>query len=245
MRPGCRAWPARTCRCRCRSIRTGGARPSLEASVAASSLDLSQLVPPKGKQPSAAPARAHHLFSDARLPFDTLPALDTKADVRIERLVLPNRVALKALHAGVVLKNDHLELQPVMFNVAGGAVSGRATLDVTQGKATRLAISLEGKGISLEELAEEAGRAKQITGGRAGAFNDVMGERECHVYGGAQTACLARNRMRSRGTSVLDCTAIRQERHARQASSEVGKSVPRLSVPGPWLPPLSHSHQEA
>lgn len=115
------------------------------------------------------------LFSDAPLQFPTLSALDAKADVRIERLVLPNGVALKSVHAGLLLKNGHLELRPLMFNVAGGAVSGRATLVATQGNAPRLAVSLEGKGISLEELAAEAGRAKQITGGRTDLTINLSG----------------------------------------------------------------------
>lgn len=157
------------------TIRTAGGRPSLGASVAGSSLDLSQLAQPKGKHPSAGRVGERRLFSDAPLPFPTLPALDVKADVRIERLVLPNRVALKAVQAGLALKNGHLELQPLRFNVAGGAVSGRATLDATQGKAPRLAVSLEGKGISLEELATELGRAKQITGGRTNLAINLSG----------------------------------------------------------------------
>lgn len=159
------------------TLRTEGGRPSFDASIAASSLDLSQFAQPKGKHPSptATASRERHLFSDAPLPFRELPAVDVQADVRIEQMVLPSSVVLKAVHAGFVLKNGHLELQPLMFNVAGGAVSGQATLDTTQGKTPRLAVKLEGKGISLEELATEAGWAKLISGGRTDLAIDLSG----------------------------------------------------------------------
>ena len=157
------------------TLRAGGGRPSLDASIAASSLDLSQFAQPKGKHPSPSAAARESLLSDAPLPFRELPALDVQADVRIEQMVLPNSVVLEAVHVGLVSKNGHLQLQPVMFHVAGGAVSGQATLDATQGKTPRLAVKLEGTGISLEELGAEVGRAKQISGGRTDLAIDLSG----------------------------------------------------------------------
>ena len=90
-------------------------------------------------------------------------------------MILPNSVGLEAVHAGLVVKNAHLELQQVMFHVAGGAVSGQARLDTPHGKTPSLAVKLEGKGISLEQLASEAGRAKQISGGRTDFAIDLSG----------------------------------------------------------------------
>ena len=159
------------------TLSTGVARPLLDASIVALSLDLSQFAQAKGKHagPDAATSQGHYVISDAPLPFRELPAIDVQADVRIEQMIAPNRVVLKSLRAGIALKNGHVGLQPLMFHVAGGVVTGHMTLDDMQGKAPRLAVKLEGKGVSLEELAGAVGRAKQISGGRADLAIDLSG----------------------------------------------------------------------
>lgn len=145
-------------------LKTGDAQPALDVSASTAALDLSKFLPSPDKHPEAKPQR--YLFSEANLPLVDMTGFNITANLSVEHLFLPNKISIKSLHTKLALKNGNLALQPFSFKLGGGAVNGWAKLEAKPGKLPGISFGLEGKGISLEELAADAGQAKQISGGR-------------------------------------------------------------------------------
>jgi len=146
-------------------VKTGGARPYVNATLKSPLVELAQGAPGApagGKSGGARPAR---LFSAEPFPLDALRAFDADLEASIGRLVLPNRLPVEGLNVKAALKNGRLDAQPLQATIGGGAVVARATLDATRGRAPSLALNVDGKGISAEKVAAALGHAGTVSGG--------------------------------------------------------------------------------
>lgn len=166
-------------------------RPRVTADLSARRIDLAALLmalppaPAAGSGPSsAAPAGGTEtrLFSADPLPLDSLRAVDAKATIKADAVVLPGGIELAHAVVDIQLDKGRLKIAPLDAGLAGGTVNGAVTLDATgdravldgrldadavgaakllaqlkqtellQGAPTNLAIRLNGKGASVREV---------------------------------------------------------------------------------------------
>ncbi|HSD50682.1 MAG TPA: AsmA family protein, partial [Candidatus Methylomirabilis sp.] len=128
------------------ALAIGGPRPKIRTQLASTLLDLSELVPEgKAAQPAAArsqkaqtPSQDKRVFPADPLPLSGLRAADADLDLKVDRMVLPNKLSVEALVARVMLSNGRLEIQPVSARIGGGGVNGNVTLDASTGKTASL-----------------------------------------------------------------------------------------------------------
>jgi uncharacterized protein involved in outer membrane biogenesis len=156
------------------SVRTDAARPHVSAHLAAKEIDLAQLAGP-ARKPAPTGSR---VFSDAPFPLEPLRAFDGDAELTIDRLVLPNRLPLEAVRARATLKGGHLDAQPLAASVGGAPVSGRVLLNASMPASPTLAVSVDGKGLSLEKVAAALGHAGAVAGGSTDLAIQLTGPAE-------------------------------------------------------------------
>jgi uncharacterized protein involved in outer membrane biogenesis len=149
------------------AIKLAGARPAFDVSMTSPSLDLTRLIQgADGKpQPAPPPSSRRRLFGEEPVPLDSLGLVDARVEARIGRLVLPNAVPLQAVHLVLVARNRKLEVSPLAFTLARGAVTGKVALDAPPGATPHVQARLDAAGIRLDELAAASGRPGQISGG--------------------------------------------------------------------------------
>ena len=143
---------------------TQGEPWQLDASLKAGKLDLTRAWPKRetsGAQ-SAAAGGQRQLFGDERLPIATLPDVRAKVALRIDQLLLAGS-PLSAVIANVDLVPSALKLEPLSFDVAGGAVHGSVVLNA--GTTPRLNVQIAATNLSAEALARAMG-SNHVGGGR-------------------------------------------------------------------------------
>ena len=93
------------------AVSVGAPRPKVRAQLTSPLLDLSELFPADGRaqaKPAAAPTPAgpskeRRMFTADPLPLESLKAADADLDVKIDRLLLPNKMPIEALVVRLVL----------------------------------------------------------------------------------------------------------------------------------------------
>jgi uncharacterized protein involved in outer membrane biogenesis len=157
------------------TVRRDTPRPELAAIMESPLLDLSVLDAGGRERGHAAPLRGRRLFSDAPLPFEALRQLDGHAELRVARLLIPNKLQLESVLVHLALRDGRLEADPVELVVGGGTVAGKVAVDAAPGRAPVLSARFQGSGISLERLAAETGYGHGVSGGRADLNLDISG----------------------------------------------------------------------
>lgn len=165
------------------AVSVGGPRPRLRARLASSLLDLAELFPQAGSARTGAatpgkapePAKDKRLFPADPLPFDPLKRADADVELKVDRLVLPDKLPIDALALRLVLAGGRLEVQPLSSRVGGGAVGGRVTLDMSAGTAASLAAKLDAKAVDLGQVLQAMGRPDLVTGVRTDLSLDLKG----------------------------------------------------------------------
>ena len=163
------------------SVAMGGPRPKLTAQLASPLLDLAELYPAAGGAPASAPqkpaepSQEKRMFPADPLPLEALKAADADLDLKIDRLVLPNKMPVEALTAHLVLANGRLEVQPFSSRIAGGAISGRLSLDASAGKTGALASKLDAKAVDLGQLMQQMGHGDLVSGVKTDLSLDLKG----------------------------------------------------------------------
>ncbi|HSB73642.1 MAG TPA: AsmA family protein [Candidatus Methylomirabilis sp.] len=165
------------------AVSKGAPRPRVSAKLASPLLDLSELLPAGGgaqAKPSAArtpaePSKDKRMFPADPLPLAPLKAADADLDVKIDRLVLPNKMPIEALAVRLVLAGGRLEIQPFSSRVGGGAIGGRLALDASSGNAVALATKIDAKGVDLGQLMQQAGNPDLVTGAKTDLAIDLRG----------------------------------------------------------------------
>ena len=153
------------------SIKTGGKRPAIVANLKAPSLDLS------GRKPSSQSAEKSggRVFSDEPFPLELLKTIDADVDVKIDRLILTNKLPVEALQVFVSVQNGILKINPLTAAVGGGNIKADLTLAATGKKTPHLKIKANGKNISGEKLAAAMGYAGSISGGSTDVTINLSG----------------------------------------------------------------------
>ncbi len=163
------------------SVAMGGPRPKLTAQLASPLLGLAELYPAAGGAPAPAPqkpaepTREKRMFPADPLPFEGLKAADADLDLKIDRLVLPNKIPIEALTVRLVLAAGRLEVQPFSSRIAGGAISGRLGLDASAGKTGALISKIDAKAIDLGQLMQQMGHGDLVSGVKTDLSLDLKG----------------------------------------------------------------------
>jgi uncharacterized protein involved in outer membrane biogenesis len=147
------------------AVKTAGARPYVNAALKSPLVDLAQGAAGAPAGRNGGGARPPRVFSEVPFPLELLRWFDAHLQASIARLVLPNRFPIEGLQVKAALKNGRLDVQPFQATIGGGAVAGRATLDAARGRAPTLALNVDGKGISAEQVATAMGHAGTVSGG--------------------------------------------------------------------------------
>ncbi len=166
------------------ALALGGPRPRVKAQLASTLLDLSELpVPSAGAaQPGAArsqkvpaPSQDKRVFSGDPLPLSGLKAADADLDLKVNRLVLPDKLPVEALAARVVLSGGRLEVQPLSAQVGGGSMNGSINLDASAAKTAALAAKIDAKGIDLGQVLRQMGQSEMVTGAKTDVVLNIRG----------------------------------------------------------------------
>ena len=115
------------------------------------------------------------MFPADPLPLSGLKAADADLDLKVDRLVLPNKLSLEALVARVMLSNGRLEIQPVSTRIGGGAMNGNVTLDASTGKTASLAAKIDAKAMDLGQVLRQMGHAEMVTGAKTDVAMNLRG----------------------------------------------------------------------
>jgi uncharacterized protein involved in outer membrane biogenesis len=126
-------------------------------------------------QKPQAPSQDKRLFPADPLPLSGLKAADADLDLKVDRLVLPNKLSVEALVARVILSNGRLEFQPVSTRIGGGAMNGNVTLDASTGKTASLAGKIDAKAIDLGQVLRQMGHPEMVTGAKTDITLNIRG----------------------------------------------------------------------
>jgi len=173
------------------TIWIAGPRPRLKAQLTSTLVDLSELLPRDGAMRTGAasqkiPAASEdkRVFPADPLPLSVLKTADADLDLKVDRLVLPNKFSVETLAARVALSGGRVEVQPFGTRIGGGAVTGQIALDASSEKAASLAAKLDAKAIDLNQVLRQMGNPDLVTGiktdvalnlrGSGGSVRDLM-----------------------------------------------------------------------
>jgi hypothetical protein len=165
------------------AISVGAPRPKVRAQLSAALLDLAELLPSGSgapAKPSAAgtpaqPSKDKRVFTADPLPVASLKAADADLDVKIDRLVLPNKMPIEALTARLVLAAGRLEIQPFSSRVGNGVLGGRVALDGSSGTTAALTTKIDAKGVDLGRLMQQMGNPDLVAGAKTDLAVDLRG----------------------------------------------------------------------
>jgi len=154
------------------TISMGGPRLKVKAQLASTLLDLFELFPKGGAIPQSPsppkkvsePSKEKRLLPAIPLPLGGLKAADADLDLKVDRLVLPNKLSVEALAGRLVLSGGRLEVQPLRARIGGGAITGRIDLDASTGKTAILAARIDAKGMDLGQVLRQMGNPDLVTG---------------------------------------------------------------------------------
>jgi uncharacterized protein involved in outer membrane biogenesis len=165
------------------TIPLGGPRPAIKAQLASKLLDLSELFPGgeatrPGAAPSReppAPSREKRVFPADHLPLGGLKAADADLEVKLDRVVLPNKLTAEAVALRLRLAGGRLEVDPLAGRIAGGTLQGRVLLDASAGKTAALAAKLDAKRVNLGQVLRELGKPDLVSGTPTDLALDLRG----------------------------------------------------------------------
>lgn len=136
-------------------------------------VDLAEIAPASGKKDEAAKKSADgRVFPADPLPLDGLKAADADVDVKIAKLVLPNKVALDGIEARLLLNNGRLETKPFALKLGGGDVAANLVLDAS---AKTLNLAVDGKQVVAGNIARDMGNSDMFSGGPTDIHVDLKG----------------------------------------------------------------------
>lgn len=149
----------------------GGPRPRAKAQLASGLLDLAELFPSEatgkagaaGVQKSRQSGADRWVFPADPLPLGGLKAADADLVIKVDRLILPNRLTVEAVAAHLVLSGGRLEVQPLGLRIGGGSAAGQVALDASAGEAATLVARIDAKGIDLGQALKQMGNPDLVT----------------------------------------------------------------------------------
>lgn len=142
--------------------------PALQLALHSDSLDLARLYPAHRAGPPAPDVQGDaRVFPDTPFPTVKLPSLSIQADLRTERLVLPNGLELGAVQLRGSSRADRIDIAQLDFGLARGRfnVAG-AWLQPAASASPRVSIQAKARGVAMDALLALLRRETMISGGR-------------------------------------------------------------------------------
>lgn len=137
-----------------------GERPSVTASLATDTLDLSKF---SGEATEGKAAKSDKVFSAEPLPLDGLKAADVVLNFKANKLVTTSGT-LDNMNLAMTLKNGKLNVAPFSGNIAGGSITAKVSLDGSNGKTASLKKDVSIKQVELGQLPQFKGKDTIIGG---------------------------------------------------------------------------------
>jgi uncharacterized protein involved in outer membrane biogenesis len=185
-------------------------RPVAKGTIVIPEIDLSKFAPPSATA-STAPDDGR-VFSADPLPWDMIGANDADVKISIGKVITTSGLALTDVSLPVKASNGRLTAAPLSFAVAGGTISGDATLNAGE---KSVALKAQGKGFTAAEIATTFGKDALITQGPidlslnvrgAGlSLRDVMA-----ALDGSLIIGMGESRIRNEALNVPGATALLQ-----------------------------------
>lgn len=147
-------------------------RPQVTAELSSRKIDVAGLkstMPASPAPPAASPgasggAESGRIFPAAPLPLDGLKAIDVKASLKADEIVLPGGAELTRTAFDLKLEKGRLRVEPLQATVSGGSLKGAVSLDAS-GKMPALSLTLAGQGVQTAALLEKLGVSGFLQGG--------------------------------------------------------------------------------
>lgn len=155
-----------------------GARPRLDGTITAATIDLTELMPaekkgagngsgtPSGERTSQ---RADKVFPADPLPLDGLKAADTKLAIAVARLIAPG-AKLDDISADISLDNGNLAITPFGFVLSGSRFDGNVSLSGRKAPA-KLAFRVKAPKLDMGRMLEEQADFELLRGDAAVDIN--------------------------------------------------------------------------
>ena len=155
------------------SLDMRGARPAFTGALESEHLDLADITAP---EPESAPAEPDdgRIFSDDKLPFDALKAVD--GDLAFDaKSFVSNSVELSDVTGHLVLDNGVATLSPFRAGISGGQLDLSSIVDAS-GRIPAVTLKTNADGVSGNDLLGLLGLDGVLGGGRADLSLDVRGQ---------------------------------------------------------------------
>ncbi|CAA6605239.1 conserved hypothetical protein [Rhodospirillaceae bacterium LM-1] len=151
-------------------------RPRATVRLASDLIDLSEITPVSDKKSEPAKKSADgRVFPADPLPLAGLKAADADAEIKIGKLILPNKLAFEGINAKVLLNNGRLETKPFALKLGGGDIVTNLVLDAGSGNSAGLNLNVVGKQVVAGTIAREMGQSDMFTGGPTDINIDLRG----------------------------------------------------------------------
>ncbi len=167
------------------TIPLGGPRPAIKAQLASTLLDLHELLPEEkparpgavssGGQPAPSREKEKRVFPADPLPLGALKAADADLDLKLDRLVLPNKMTAEAVALRLRLAGGRLDVDPLAARIGGGTLQGRVLVDASAGKTAALAAKLDAKRVNLGQVLRDLGKPDLVSGTPTDLVLDLRG----------------------------------------------------------------------
>ncbi|MBF0268206.1 MAG: AsmA family protein [Alphaproteobacteria bacterium] len=151
-------------------------RPRATVRLSSDLIDLSEITPVSDKKSEPAKKSADgRVFPADPLPLSGLKAADADAEIKIGKLILPNKLAFDGINAKILLNNGRLETKPFSLNLGGGNIATNMVLDASSGNSAALNLNVVGKQVVAGTIAKEMGQSDMFTGGPTDINIDLRG----------------------------------------------------------------------
>ena len=148
----------------------GGRVPEFSGSLAATRLDLNEIVGPASEAGETSDGR---VFSAGLIPTETLRGVNIDFAAKIESIVFKGGVGVRNANARILLKDGRLTI-PLTFIAGGGPVKSDLTFDGTRPIAA-MSLRLDGTGIDWGQALSDGGRASALGDSKAEISADIKG----------------------------------------------------------------------
>ncbi|MDR3439245.1 AsmA family protein [Telmatospirillum sp.] len=146
------------------TVRVRAGRPSVEARLTSSQLDLAELSGGGKSEPPKARAEASRLFPDDPMPLAAIGVADADLSWKIDRVIDDG---LTAQHVEIALsdKGGRLVLTPKVAALAGGKASGSLMIDAS-GKIANVSLNADAEKVRMGDLLKGFNVSQGVHGGK-------------------------------------------------------------------------------
>lgn len=147
-----------------------------------------------GQKSAGAPkpmhTRSRYFFSDASLPFDSIPNAAGKLKLKIDELGVPNQAPLKNVSAKINFKGDQLEIEDLQFELGRGQAQAQVFLSQIHSGVPQFSLKGMAHNFTLEQIMLSSDSSAKLSGGEAKVAVNLAGRGNSlhQMVGGASGA---------------------------------------------------------